>query len=118
MAPSSDEIDALRRSGKYFGKHALTTEPVLVSRLLGDLLPDEREIRKLWDGAMRQSGAGGRDFAAGLFAKAVVCHAAECGHIRSVEAVDGGRNDAGMGRCRGDDCSGAYEDGCTSVSLI
>lgn len=56
--PASDEIDALRRAGEYFGRQALTAKPVLMSRLLGDLLPDEQEIRKLWDGAMLQPGTG------------------------------------------------------------
>ena len=56
--PASEEIDALRRAGEYFGGQALAAEPVLLSRLLGDLLPDEREIRRLWDAARQQTGAG------------------------------------------------------------
>lgn len=55
--PAPDVFDALRRAGMYFGRQTLAATPMLVSRLLGDLLPEEREIRKLWDAAIQQNAA-------------------------------------------------------------
>ena len=52
--PAPGEEDALCRAGQHFGAHAMT--PIRVSRLLGDLLPDRRDVRALWDSAVQDAG--------------------------------------------------------------
>ena len=51
--PAPGEEDALRRAGQHFGAHAMM--PIRVSRLLGDLLPDRRDVRALWDSAAQDA---------------------------------------------------------------
>lgn len=52
--PTPEEEDALRRAGQHFGAHAMT--PIRVSRLLGYLLPDRRDVRALWNSAAQGEG--------------------------------------------------------------
>ena len=52
------EAELLRRAGTYFGRERLLADHVLPGRVLGDLLPDERDARRLCDALMeRPDGA-------------------------------------------------------------
>ena len=55
---TAGEAELLRRAGTYFGRERLLADHVLPGRVLGDLLPDERDARRLCDTLMeRPDGA-------------------------------------------------------------
>lgn len=55
---TAGEAELLRRAGTYFGRERLLADHVLPGRVLGDLLPDERDARRLCDVLMnRPDGA-------------------------------------------------------------
>ena len=55
---TTGEAELLRRAGTYFGRERLLADHVLPGRVLGDLLPDERDARRLCDTLMeRPDGA-------------------------------------------------------------
>ena len=55
---TAGEAELLRRAGTYFGRERLLADHVLPGRVLGDLLPDERDARRLCNTLMeRPDGA-------------------------------------------------------------